>query len=1062
MNTPSEPEKLVAVFFDYENIVYSLRNRFEQKANFEALIQKSQEFGRIVEARAFGDWGLSFMSTALLYALQAAGFDLVFVPTGGTQENTPRKNVADLYMTMNVMDTMHNRPEITTFVLMTGDRDFMPLVNLLKRNGKKVVAIGVDGSSSYYLSQAVDEFFYYSEVEEIYQETNRRNKGRLTNIYDALVQAVQTLTERGRPTRLMPLKLMMSELMEGFDESAYTDARGRSFRQFKDFILEAQRRRLVRLVTQGRVQEVILVEQEEKQTPVEDVETEAEIENEIEESEKELDLNGAFLLLVKAVEKAQREGKSFRAASVKALMRRLNPQFDETKLVGENGKPFTRFSEFVRLAASQNYVLAAGKMSELEVRPYQPQEITPAPAEAEEDPALLTEPETRRAVLDSLRAYNRYPTSFLSLSNHIQRWCLSHNHQLDEATLRHYLTDAVDLGLIVQKRQRDGRRQYELRDEHELVQRFLDVAMGVTKPSSADYAFDEVDEETEHAPEAEEEQLASTPTPQLDLVAILQETVEELTSADKPTVTLTRVKDTMKRKHGRIDFSLYPPINGLKIEKFRDLLTAAEKQGAILVRTERHEQILTLPSLLTPQTEPKITEEKEEEKGDGDGGLDSELVRMVEASQKVAPAETPLALPSQEYTTFTPLSESAERELIVEALVTFTNYPAPFMALLAYCRELRNNRRVFISNDSLRDLLAEASKANLIIPVTPKNVRPTRYEFNHNEVNAARFLGRDLPALVKEASQQEEAETVVAQAEVMTEPSSSAEPSAPVVELREPAPVVAPSSPTKEGINLPLRQAIYAALAQVTTYPTTFNALLMVCENDDAVRATRQEALDVRAALSEAARIQLLSVTTLAGMRPVKYVLADDSALVSAFLGETVATPSESAEQPTTSNPPVETVEREESVETGNTVETQDLASPNNLSAVETPTETPEAETVEAGQQSVTIEVETPVQSVQPIVEIAPLPVATAYQWLADTIRELSASKKATRVNNVSTRLNKREGFNLQKLVDEAGQPTSFERFIDFARAAESAGYIQVAGRGLQIELLLPSEQSAE
>jgi uncharacterized LabA/DUF88 family protein len=100
----------VAVFFDYENIVFSVRNNFNVNANFEDLMDKCKDFGRVVVAHAFADWNRQ--SAAMIPALISNGFDPVYVPSflmGSDGQQSVRKNAVDMYMAIDAMDVLHNR-----------------------------------------------------------------------------------------------------------------------------------------------------------------------------------------------------------------------------------------------------------------------------------------------------------------------------------------------------------------------------------------------------------------------------------------------------------------------------------------------------------------------------------------------------------------------------------------------------------------------------------------------------------------------------------------------------------------------------------------------------------------------------------------------------------------------------------------------------------------------------------------------------------------------------------------------------------------------------------------
>lgn len=163
----------VAVFFDFENIFYSVRNTYGLNPNFRAIMDTCEHHGRVILARAYADW-MSPDLRQVPHALYANGVEPVYVPTyhrsddgeaeGGSRQHI--KNSVDLHLCIDGMEALFQLPTVEVFVLLTGDRDFIPLVNALKQHGKRVTVIGVQGSTSAHLAQAADEFVYYHELVE--------------------------------------------------------------------------------------------------------------------------------------------------------------------------------------------------------------------------------------------------------------------------------------------------------------------------------------------------------------------------------------------------------------------------------------------------------------------------------------------------------------------------------------------------------------------------------------------------------------------------------------------------------------------------------------------------------------------------------------------------------------------------------------------------------------------------------------------------------------------------------------------------------------------------------
>ena len=682
------------MFFDYENIVYSLRNRFEQKANFEALMNKAREFGTIAAAEVFADWSLPYMSPALMYALQAAGFDLIFVPTGSTQANSPRKNVADLYMAIAVMDCLYARPDVDTFMLLTGDRDFMPLVNHLKRKGKRVVAIGVDGSSSYYLTQSVDDFFYYSEVEEIYEEKPRRLKGRPTNIYDALVQAVRIINERGGSPRLTNLKPVMIDLLDGFDEKEYADSKGRKFQKFKDFVQEAQRRGMVRIFRRGNSVEVHLPNQ-----PVS-------FSNEDSSSAKAIELDEAHRLLVLAVRKGKDDNRT-RVSSIRNRMGKLHKGFDVANIKNEKGEPgFEKFNDFLKDAAEAGLIHLDGSGQRMEVNLG-----AKAPEVAEETeaaPALqqLTGTEARSAIVNAMRAYQSYPTSFLSLAGFVHKHNEGEGVAVDEELARELMTEAVQGDLLRQIVLQDGRRSYELNNDPAVGERFLGVDVAEVE------TLEDSDEEGDSA--------ETKPTPPTDPFEALVGAVQSILQSGKDPV-LPRVKTTMINMLGSFNEKELTDTEGNSYQRFKDFVIDGENRGVVRLKQDGAKTRVFLPDqdeaaseLTEPATQATVqtaTEDAQLESSEPavDDIIDETVLEAVEeatpleATLEQAAADALAAVqevpPVKDTGNLTNLSEEEQRELIVDALGSFKNYPAPFMAILGHCRDIRNNRQVLNSGE---------------------------------------------------------------------------------------------------------------------------------------------------------------------------------------------------------------------------------------------------------------------------------------------------------------------------------------------------------------------------
>ena len=253
MNTENLRQGDVALFIDWENIKSSLQNRGKERPNLSALRDTAESFGRLVVSRAYADWQEGWHADDPP-ALYAAGIDPVYVPTRkfASPEATDgirRKNSVDIKLVADCIEVSHQFPDIHTFVLVSGDGDFVHLVNILRPYGKRVVAIGVSWSTNARLSQVVDEFLYYDRdvAPERPVTAAAVPAGQIAEMDRAFRTVVEILRDSRQPGRglLSWVKHEMIKRLRGFDQSKF------GFTQFKQFMEEAGRRGWLKIETHG-------------------------------------------------------------------------------------------------------------------------------------------------------------------------------------------------------------------------------------------------------------------------------------------------------------------------------------------------------------------------------------------------------------------------------------------------------------------------------------------------------------------------------------------------------------------------------------------------------------------------------------------------------------------------------------------------------------------------------------------------------------------------------------------------------------------------------------------
>ena len=242
------PEDL-AVFIDWENIYISTVTEYKSKPNVSAILEKASEYGRIVSATAYADWtdGDFRQAPPTLYSngISPRYISARYFPGGRSQKR--RTNSIDVMLAVECSDFLHTHPQVDTYVLVTGDGDFIPLVSLLRSRGKTVVVLGVSEATSYHLIESADHFISYAsllEEERAARARDRQPKKKAADPYKELVRAVEALKKANKTRVLGQVKQQMIVQLGSFDE------RNVGFKKFKDFVVEAERRGLVNTVDQ--------------------------------------------------------------------------------------------------------------------------------------------------------------------------------------------------------------------------------------------------------------------------------------------------------------------------------------------------------------------------------------------------------------------------------------------------------------------------------------------------------------------------------------------------------------------------------------------------------------------------------------------------------------------------------------------------------------------------------------------------------------------------------------------------------------------------------------------
>jgi uncharacterized protein (TIGR00288 family) len=265
---PVNGDSNLALFCDFENIALGVRDARYASFDMQLVLQKLLIKGSIVVKKAYCDWD---RYKEFKPAMHGAAFELIEIP----HVRQSGKNSADIRMVVDALDLCYTKHHIDTFVIISGDSDFSPLVSKLRENAKTVIGVGVKNSTSDLLMSNCDEFILYDDLVRKAEPPKGRRKpsaekppkterapktervpkavkapkaeeapasppdDRVQRAIDLVRETVEALfAERGDSAKLWGsmVKQTLKRRQPSFDESYY------GFRSFNDLLEEAQTR----------------------------------------------------------------------------------------------------------------------------------------------------------------------------------------------------------------------------------------------------------------------------------------------------------------------------------------------------------------------------------------------------------------------------------------------------------------------------------------------------------------------------------------------------------------------------------------------------------------------------------------------------------------------------------------------------------------------------------------------------------------------------------------------------------------------------------------------------
>jgi uncharacterized protein (TIGR00288 family) len=247
----NEGEHTLAVFIDFENLALGFKGKKDKRFDIQKVLERLVEKGKIVVKKAYADWtGYSDYKRAL----HESAIELIDIP----KRSMTGKNSADIRLCVDSIDLCYSKEHIETFVIVSGDSDFSPLVSKLKENGKRVIGLGMKESSSNLLINNCDEFIYYEDLERPLSNPPRIEQDMPEKKKEAFQLLVDSVVALGRENKEVLWSSLVKETIKrkkpSFNESYH------GYRTFSDLLEDAEKEGIIQLRTDSRSGTYVIVD----------------------------------------------------------------------------------------------------------------------------------------------------------------------------------------------------------------------------------------------------------------------------------------------------------------------------------------------------------------------------------------------------------------------------------------------------------------------------------------------------------------------------------------------------------------------------------------------------------------------------------------------------------------------------------------------------------------------------------------------------------------------------------------------------------------------------------
>jgi len=248
----------MALFCDFENVALGVQDAKYEKFDINRVLERLLLKGSIVVKKAYCDWQ---RYKEFKTGMHGASFELIEIP----HLRQSGKNSADIRMVVDALDLCYTKGHVDTFVIISGDSDFSPLVSKLRENAKVVIGVGVKNSTSDLLIANCDEFIFYDDLvreDEVKLRAQKKRResqkpaassrdknapagdDKVQEVFDLVLETLDALVaERSEGEKIWGsmVKQALKRRKPGFNESYY------GFRAFSDLLEEAEKRGFIKL-----------------------------------------------------------------------------------------------------------------------------------------------------------------------------------------------------------------------------------------------------------------------------------------------------------------------------------------------------------------------------------------------------------------------------------------------------------------------------------------------------------------------------------------------------------------------------------------------------------------------------------------------------------------------------------------------------------------------------------------------------------------------------------------------------------------------------------------------